>query len=110
MRLSALLLACLIGLGMTCNPSQRKYAYQTVYSLEQTTAATYRGYLSAVATGQAPTNDVPRISHLFDAFQQHVWDVSNSIQNSTNGLAPSDLVVQAADLVATIESIKRKTP
>lgn len=93
---------------MTCNTSQQKASYNTLYSLEKTTVAAYDGYLSAVVQGVASTNEVPRVSRMFNAFQKHMGDSVTLVQGSTNAMPTEALVSESLQLVNTINALTRK--
>lgn len=94
--------------GMTCNTSQQKASYNTLYSLEKTTVEAYDGYLSAVVQGVASTNEVPRVSRMFNAFQKHMGDSVTLVQGSTNAMPTEALVSESLQLVNTINALTRK--
>jgi hypothetical protein len=96
---------------MSCNkPSQQQLSFNTIYTVETTATATYDSYVSLVAQGKLPTNDVPRISKLFNKFQAYEQVALDLVHNNTNAIAPADLMTQGQTLVNEILVIKQNNP
>lgn len=101
-------LLVLVGLIVLvgCATTQQRTTYNTLYSVEQTAMTSYDAYLDLVVKGKVATNDVPRVSRAFDAFQaQMQFAVKQSQYNWTN-IAPADVTSALSNLVWTIQTAK----
>lgn len=111
-RFGLLILALFLGLFLTTGASCPKTtpatkAFNSIYSVEKAGTAAFNGYLAAVIDGKIPTNDLPRVSQKFNAFQASVLVALDGVQFRTNALAPPSLETEMQDLVNLINSIKR---
>lgn len=93
--LSAMVLLAVLG----CNTSQQKTAYNTLFSLEQTTTAAVDAYDALVVQGKVPTNDIPKVSKAYNDFQAGMALALDAVRNNTNAVAPPNLVLESQDLV-----------
>lgn len=89
-----------------CTTSQQSTAFKTIASTEATVNAAHDTYQSLVIKGALPTNDVPKISKLYNDFQSAELVALDGVQFNTNALAPSSLVVEGQDLVNVINTLK----
>lgn len=96
----------LVGCG-GCTTSQQTTSFNTLYSLEHTTTAAYDGYVAAIIKGQASTNGLPKISKAFNTFQASMAVALDAVQNSTNALAPPNLVIESQDLLNLIKQFTK---
>lgn len=103
--MKALILSLLIVCA-GCTATQQKIAYNTIYSVEVSTKATYDGYLTLVVKGQLPTNSVPQVTKVFNDFQASATLATVATQNNTNALAPSSLVDEANAVINLINTVK----
>lgn len=102
-----ILMMMLSGLFPTgCASPPATVAYQTIFDLETTTTAAFDGYLMGVAKGQISTNSVPQISKAFNLFQTDAAALLEAAQFSTNTIAPSGLITEAANVANAILSAK----
>lgn len=110
--LIAVLLALTWLLGTPgCTTSQRRTTYNTLASLELTTTKAYDGYLGAVISGQARTNDLPQITRDFNAFQKTMQVAILTARNNTNALASPNLEAESSKLLDAIAaSFKALSP
>ncbi len=105
--LLALVLACFIITGASCQNAQRN-SYTTIYSVEQTASAAYDGYVDEVIAGRVATNDLPAVSLRFNQLQIAARLAAKASEAGKDGLAPATLVAEAADLTAFIATIQNK--
>ena len=91
----------------SCTTTQQGIAYNTLYSVEHTTVAAYDGYIQAVIRGQLATNGVPVVSKSFNRFQASFLVALDLVQNNTNAIAPSSLVMESQDVINAIATFKK---
>lgn len=91
-----------------CNTTQQKAAYNTLYSLEQTTTAAVDSYDTLVLQGKVPTNGVPAVSRAYNDFQAAFRVALDAVQFNTNAIAPPNLVVESQDVINLITTLKGK--
>lgn len=103
---SLVLLCAVIGLGMTC--SRGRGTYTTLASTEQAAVLAYDGYLDSVIKGQTRTNDLPIVSHSFDAFQALMRAAVDKASGNTNAPVTGDVSTSLANLINTINNSKAK--
>lgn len=89
-----------------CTTSQQSTAFKTIASAEATVNFAHDSYQGLVIKGAVPTNDVPKISKLYNDFQAAELLALDGVQYNTNAIAPSSLVVEGQDLVNLINNIK----
>ena len=94
-------LAVLVG----CAGTPQKVAYNTLYSLEVATQKALDAYDTGVVKGVIPTNDVPRISALYNKFQASFIVALDAVQYNTNAAAPPNLIIESQDVVNAINVI-----
>lgn len=98
--ISCLAMAC-IALYDGCKNPQAT-ALNTLSTAELTTKAAYDGYLAAVVKGTASTNDVPKISRLFNTFQADMVIAVVAVNGNTNAVAPASIIAEGAAVVSQI--------
>ncbi len=98
----------LMGLMGACTTSQQQVAVNTLFTLEQTATAAVDGYDSLVIKGTVPTNDVPKVSALYNKFQASMLVALDAVQFNSNAIAPPSLVVESQDLVNLITRLQGK--
>lgn len=103
MKKSIFLLAIVLVAG--CKTPQRT-AFNTIGALEQTANAAVDGYDTAVIKGLVSTNELPRISALFNQFQADAALAATVSQAGTNALAPASLAAELGNLTSVISTIK----
>jgi hypothetical protein len=91
-----------------CTSTQQRVAFNTLYSVEQTTTAALNSYDTLVIKGSVPTNDVPRISAAYNTFQAAFLVALDAAQFNTNAIAPPALIVEGQDVVNLITTIQNK--
>lgn len=96
--------ALLIVVG--CTTTQQTTAFKTISSAEATVNLANDSYQSLVIKGAIPTNDVPKVSHLYNNFQAAELIALDAVQFNSNAISPSSLVVEGQDFVNLINSIK----
>ena len=102
-------IVALIGYGCASGP--QRVAFNTLYSVEQSTTSAVDVYDSLVISGAVPTNDVPRVSRAFNLWQKSFTVALDAVQFNTNAIAPPNLVVESQDLINLINKIsKGKAP
>lgn len=99
---SIVCLAILVG----CTTSQKTTAFKTIASAEATVNLANDGYQSLVIKGALPTNDVPKVSHLYNRFQASELLALDAVQFNSNALAPANLVIEGQDFINVIIAIK----
>lgn len=102
--ITVLFLVSLIG----CTTSQQQTAFSTISSTEATVNAANDAYQTLVIKGSLPTNDVPRVSQLYNQFQAAELLALDGVQFNTNAVTPPALLVEAQDLVNLITSLESK--
>lgn len=90
-----------------CTTSQQTTAYNTIFSLEKSTTASYDGYLDLVIQGQVKTNAMPGVSKAYNDFQAAATTATDAANFSTNALAPANLVILAQDVVNQINAARK---
>lgn len=103
----ALVLACFVICGATCQNGQRN-TYTTIYTVEHTASAAYDGYVDQVIAGTVATNDLPVVSQRFNQIQIAARLAATASQAGTNGLAPAVLVSEVTDFAAFIVTLQNK--
>lgn len=99
-----LLMLCMVGMG--CNTTQQTVAYNTLYSTEQAVTASYSSYIALVIQGKVTTNNVPKVSQTFNQLQAAILLAKDAVQYNTNALAPTNITVEATDLITLITQIE----
>lgn len=97
----SLFIACLIG----CTTTQQSVTYKTLFGLETATVGAYDAYSASVIKGAIATNDVPKVSHVFNDFQASMQVAIVAAQNNTNALAPASLVQESDAVINLITTI-----
>jgi len=102
--LASLGLVAIVAIG--CTTTQQQTTFNTLYSLEHVTVATYDGYLDTVIKGQTSTNSVPQVSKAYNTFQASYLVALDAAQYNTNALAPNSLLVESQDVINLINTVK----
>jgi hypothetical protein len=100
------LISLLVGVYVGCTTGAQRVAYNTLYTIEHTTAAAYDGYTDAVIQGLTPTNSLPKVSKMYDKFNASFLVALDAVQYNTNAIAPASLVVESQDIINLITSLK----
>ena len=100
------LISCPVLLTPGCTTSQQETSFNTIYTLEKATTAVYDSYIQQVIFGSIPTNDVPKVSQSFNAFQASMLVALDTVQFNTNALAPANLVIASEDLIRLVRAIE----
>jgi len=103
-----LVILSLIGLLCACNSTQQGTAVKTLASVHQTADAAYKGYLSAVLSGSAKTNDVPKISQDYRDFQVAFTLAVAAVNGNTNAVVPQQVFDSMSKLTSEITQAKGK--
>jgi predicted nuclease with TOPRIM domain len=96
----------LLCVASTCNP--QRVTYNTIASVQATGQAAVDGYYNLTISGSLPTNDIPRVSHAFNVFQDSVLLATDAAAAGTNALAPGSLILELKDLQNLINTIEKK--
>lgn len=95
-KLISLIVLSVIIIG--CSSTQRRIAYNTLYSVHVATDGTFNGYMNEVVNDRLPTNNLPKIAHHYAQFQAG-WNSALYIARfNTNALAPEN-VLKLSDIV-----------
>jgi len=96
----------LVAIAIACSTTQQRQALNTIGGVETTATVAVDSYYTLVIKGQLPTNDVPKVSKAYDSLQASVRLALTIVQNNTNALAPSNLVLEQMDLLNLVNNIK----
>jgi hypothetical protein len=91
-----------------CTTTQQTKLYNSLYTTEASVSAAIDSYDTLVIRGQLPTNDVPRVSHVFNLFQASFLVAVDAAKYNTNAITPPALAVEAQDVINLIQTIKAK--
>lgn len=91
----------------SCSTSQQRITYNTLASVGMTVNSTYSGYLDGVVQGKVGTNDVPRVSVLYNQFQAAYAVAISAAQFNPTNIAPQNVVDLATQIVNLIATIKK---
>lgn len=91
-----------------CSTSQQMTAFKTLSSAEATVNAANDAYQTLVIKGSIPTNDVPKVSKLYNDFQVAELVALDAVQFNTNAVAPPALAVEGQDFVNLLTSLESK--
>ncbi len=105
LKLAIPLLLAIAFIG-ACTTTQKKTAYNTLYSLEVSTTAAYQGYLTEVVQGKVPTNNVPKVSGAYNKFQIGIDTAATAAQFNWTNLAPAEVVGLAGQVLNAILEAK----
>lgn len=92
-----------------CNANQQTIAYKSLAVTEQTVITAYSGYVSLVINGTISTNDVPKVSKIFNQVQSDLVLATVLAKNNTNALVPSNIVLEVEGLISAINAAKQLT-
>lgn len=93
-------------LVVACTTTQKTVTYQTLNGVEVTTTAAYDGYIQTVIDGKTPTNDVPKVSHAYNTFQDRMNIAVIEAQYNWTNLAPNDVILLANKVLTAISEAK----
>lgn len=86
--------------------SQSRTLYNTLASVQATTAGAYNAYLDLVVKGQLKTNMVPVVSRDFNLFQL-TWSAAVAVaQWNTNSVAPPEVLAASTQVLTSITTAK----
>jgi len=92
-----------------CQSTPQKQAVASLATLGQTVNQSYEGYLQAVLTGAAATNDVPNVTHIYRDFQSAFGVAAAAAHFATNtSLATPELYDLALKLSLAVNQLKGK--
>ena len=100
-----IVIALFIG---ACTSTPKKVAFDTLYTLEHSTTATYDTYIAGVIKGTWKTNDVPTISKSYDQFQIGMSGALELAQFDWQSIAPSNVVHLGTVVVKAIIEAKAR--
>lgn len=104
--LYSLTLSLLLLIGCTAN--QQTKSFNTIYAVQATTTSAIDSYNSLVIQGLLPTNDVPKVSRLYNQFQASTAVALDAVEFNTNALAPESLIIESENLIRLINTLKKK--
>lgn len=112
--LSSALSALMFCAGLTlfstgCTAPAQRTAYNTIFTVEQTATLAVDDYFSLVIKGTLSTNGVPTVASAFDSLQSAGRLAATASELGTNALAPSGLIIEAANLGNLITTIEQST-
>jgi len=93
---------------VACTTSQQRKTYNSIATVQATAQAAVDGYYLLVIQHKLPTNNVPQVSHAFNAFQDSVLLATQVAENNTNALAPGNLILESQSLFNLINTIEGK--
>lgn len=98
--------ALIISGGGGCSTSGQRKAVNTLFAVGQSVDAAYKSYLDLVVAGQVKTNDVPRISQQYLAFQ-HAFSAAITLSTLNTNAPPSpELANAASQILLAIQAAK----
>lgn len=99
-----------VAVSMTgcMSPTQTRYAYNSLYTVEHVTHDAYSGYIDSVIARQTSTNGVPQVSSVYNKFQASFLVVLSAAQFNTNALAPASLEQESRDVINLIITLKNR--
>lgn len=104
---AAALIVPVAPLALTgCKTSQQRLTYNTLASVGMTVNSAYSGYLDGVVQGKVPTNDVPKVSLLYNQFQGAYSVAISAAQFNPTNIAPQNVVDLATQIVNFIATLK----
>jgi hypothetical protein len=74
-------------------------AYKTLYAVGHATDSAIKVYFDLVVSGHARTNDVPRISKLYDEFQAYYRIAERAAEFSPTAKADTNILARSATLI-----------
>ena len=100
-----LVIALFIG---ACTSTPKKVAFDTLYTLEHSTTASYDTYIAGVIKGTWKTNDVPTVSKNYDQFQIGMRGAVELAQFNWEAIAPSNVVHLGSVVIKSIIEAKAR--
>ena len=100
-----LVIALFIG---ACTSTPKKVAFDTLYTLEHSTTASYDTYIAGVIKGTWKTNDVPTVSNNYDQFQIGMRGAVELAQFNWEAIAPSNVVHLGSVVIKSIIEAKAR--
>lgn len=89
-----------------CTTNQQTLAYQTIYSLEVTTTATFDAYLTSVVKGKVSTANTAAIAQAYNEFQQALNAATQLVKGKVQAPASATLEAAAAKVTNLIAQAK----
>lgn len=87
-------------LSQGCTTSQKRVAYDTLYSSHIATDAAFSSYILLVWQGSLPTNGVPAAAQAYRDFQTVFKAALFAARWDTNSIAPPNVVEAASKVTA----------
>lgn len=91
-----------------CSTSQQRQSINTIRSTADAVNTAYAGYLDLVIRGDLKTNDVPRVSEAYNAFQLAFSAAITVATVSSNSPPSPELANAASQALLTIQSARGK--
>jgi len=106
--LLCVLLACapIAFSGMTCKPSEQRLAYNTLSSVEDTTTAAFRAYLTLVVKGEVSKDKLPAVAQAYNQFQS-AMQAAVVMLGTPTAPATVEVVTAAANVVSEIGKARK---
>jgi len=101
-------LSLVLSLEMGCSTTAQRNAFTTISSVEQAATAAYDGYTRLVIAGVVATNDLPKVSLIFNQVQASCRLAETTSMAGTNALSPAALNAELGDLLNLIATIVPK--
>lgn len=106
--INILILSLVVVISISCYSTHQQTAFKTIATAEATVNTANDAYQTLVIKGYLPTNDVPKVAHLYNQFQAAELLALDAVQFNTNAVAPTNLVVESQDFVNLITTIEAK--
>ena len=90
----------------SCTTSQQRITYNTLASVGMSVNSAYSGYLDGVVSGKVGTNNVPKVSVLYNQFQAAYAVAISAAQFNPTNIAPQNVVDLANQVVSFIATLK----
>lgn len=102
----ALCIGVIIALCVGCQTPASKVVYNTLATVEATTAMAFEGYLDAVAKGKASTNSVPAVTAKYKTFRVVFTAAVEVAAGNKAATAPASIESAAQDVMLAITAAK----
>jgi len=95
----------IIGSGMTCQPSDKRRAYNAMATVAYTTDAAYKTYLDLVVTDKVSPRGMGEVANAYRAFQATYGATLALVQFTSEPATPAVIEASAA-VMSAIEKAK----
>jgi hypothetical protein len=91
---------------IACTTTPKTIAFQTLSGVETSTTASYDAFIALVIAGKAPTNDVPKVSRIYNQFQDGLHLAVVAAQFNMTNAAPPEVVGMSQNVLTQISVAK----